>query len=87
MHNIPGGVELEDADSAAIDALMALGAGPRKKAPSTMARIFKQVMNFDTDDEDEIEEDDKEDELEEDEEDQLQDKLDDHSATSSSDRH
>jgi hypothetical protein len=52
-----------------------------------MARIFKQVMNFDTDDEDKIEEDDEEDELEEDEEDQLQDELDDHSVTSSSDRH
>ncbi|KAF8224840.1 hypothetical protein L208DRAFT_1380935 [Tricholoma matsutake] len=81
MHNSPGNIELEDADSGAIDALMALGtaAAPRKKAPSTMTHIFNQVTNFDTDDEDEIEDEDEEDELEEGEEDQLQDELNDNS--------
>jgi hypothetical protein len=34
MHNIPGGIKLEDADSMAIDVLMALGAGPQKRHPA-----------------------------------------------------
>ncbi|KAM6502834.1 hypothetical protein JOM56_002811 [Amanita muscaria] len=73
LHNSLGDTELGDADSAAIDALMALGgvsAAPQKRAPSPMVHILDQVMNVGTDEGDEIEEDseEEEDELDEKEE-------------------